>query len=31
MSVSNDFGYTVLSIVVSALVSGLLGVQISNW
>ncbi len=31
MSVSSDFTYTVLSIAISALVSGLLGVQISNW
>lgn len=31
MSVSIDFGYTILSIVVSALASGLLGVLISNW
>lgn len=31
MSVSSDFGWAALSIVVSALVSGLLGVLISNW
>jgi hypothetical protein len=31
MSVSSDFQLTVLSIVISALVSGLLGVIISNW
>lgn len=31
MSVSNDFAWTILSILTSALVSGLLGVQISNW
>jgi hypothetical protein len=31
MSVSDEFGWTILSIVASALLSGLLGVLISNW
>ena len=31
MSVVDDLGWTVLSVVVSALVSGLLGVLVSNW
>jgi hypothetical protein len=31
MAVSNEFEFTILSIAVSALLSGLLGVLISNW